>query len=238
MVTPALLEAPCRHPMPWGPRAASILGTALACLGLAASSPQGTVAQTGFALRGGSLGPGIEVSHQFFSKVAVRAGGTYLPLNGLDFTVEDETVDVGFTVDAKLRSVYVLADFMPIGGFIHLSAGLVYNAVQVDGAGKPLQDYQLEARTFSKDQIGSVGVSLSYATKIAPYVGIGLVNVASGGTLGFTIDGGVIFSGPLTVDFTATGMLEPTGEQDDVIQEALDGVKIYPVISLGLVIRP
>ena len=125
-----------------------------------------------------------------------------------------------------------------IGGFVHLSAGLVYNAVQLDGVGEPLEDYQLEARTFSKEQIGSVGVSLSYDTKIAPYVGIGLGNVAIGRTIGFTIDGGVILSGPLTVDFTATGMLEPSGEQDDIIQEALDGIEIYPVISLGLVIRP
>lgn len=219
-------------------RSSSFGVTAVALAALCALGAQPSSAQTGFAIRGGSTGIGLEVAHQIKPWVSVRAGGTYFALTGREFTLENEDVDIGFSIDAKGSSFFVLADLMPLGNFIHLSTGLVYNALSIDALGEPLTDYQLENRTFTKSTLGSLSVSLDYANKIAPYVGIGFGNVATGGRIGITLDAGVIFSGALTVNLLGTGMLEPTAEQDSVVQEALDGVRIYPLISLGLVIRP
>lgn len=207
----------------------------LAALSLFTGPP--AEAQTGVSLSAGTLGPGVEVSHQFWSQVALRAGGTYLPVSGITQTLEDPTVDVDFTVDATLNTVYLLADYFPVG-WLHLSGGAMYNALTVDAIGEPQDDYQLESRTFTREQIGSLSASLEFGRKISPYVGFGLGNLAKGGRVGVTMDAGVAFTGPLSVDLSGTGMLEPSGEQDSVVQEALDGITIYPVLSVGLAIRP
>lgn len=199
----------------------------------------GAAAQMGVAIRVGTLGPGVEIARQIVPMLAVRLAGSYLPpMSSPAITLEDEDVDVEFTGDASLKSFAGLVDFTPFGAGFRLSGGVVYNASQIQATGVPLDDYTLLARTFTAADLGTLTATLDYDTKIAPYGGVGFGSVARGGLIGMVFDLGVIFTGPPDISFSGNGMLEPTGTVNQpVIQDALDGIQLYPVISFGLAVR-
>lgn len=228
----------------------ALVGALLLCL---VSSPVGARAQTGnasggdardgsgatgFALRGGTLGPGLEVARQITPLFAVRVGGTYLSVTDQKHSVSADPVDVDLSVDAKFTSFYALADIMPFGSFFHFVGGIVYNAMEFRAVGNAAESYTLGSRTFTPTDVGSIAGSVSFDRKVAPYVGVALGNVAVGRRVGLTLDAGVVYSGPMTVTASGSGMLTPSLEQLPTVQDALDGVKIYPVVSFGLAIRP
>ncbi len=205
---------------------------------LASLPPGSAAAQTGFALRAGSLGAGVEVAHQFRGPLAIRAGGSYFPLNR-EITFENETIDLDVSVEARFASAQLFADFMPFGHWFRLTGGLMYNGVNARASLEALEDYTIKSRTFTKAQVGTLAVDLSHDRTIAPYAGVGIGNVASGSRrIGLTLDAGILFSGPVQVrNVRGTGMIEPMTEATATVQEALNEIRIYPVISIGLAIR-
>lgn len=194
-------------------------------------------AQTGIVVRAGSTGIGLEVARDVHTRVSVRGGVGTLPGQSFDPTLEDERIDVGFDVETGLGTIHAMADFFPIGNRLRVSAGIIYNSLSLDAVGTPLNSYRVGNRSFTPAELGSMTARAEYGRKIAPYLGIGIGNLIHGGRVGLVLDAGVAFSGSLSVDLDATGMLSPSVDQQMVIQEALDGVRIFPAVSLGLAIR-
>lgn len=193
--------------------------------------------RSGVALRLGSTGVGLEVARDVFPKVAVRGGFGMLPGQNLEFVLEDESVDIGFEASVAMQTFHLMVDYAPFGPLARLSAGVIYNTLAIEASGTPETSYSFGARTFSPAQVGSVSADLEYGRKVAPYVGVGFGSLTSGRRVGVTLDAGIAFSGPMAIEFGATEMLSPMSEQQELIQNALDGVKIFPAVSLGFAIR-
>ena len=71
-----------------------------------------------------------------------------------------------------------------------------------------------------------------------PYAGIGFGNsVRPGGRVAFALDLGVLYTGSPRIQMEGDGMIAPTAEQGPDIEADLEGVKLYPVLSLGLSLR-
>lgn len=192
----------------------------------------------GIGVRAGSLGPGADVSIGISSFLNIRVGGTTFSIAVPEATLEDENVDVEFSGDASLLTGSVMADLFPFQNGLRITVGATYNDSNVSVSGVPTDSYTVQARTFSQEEIGSLSAELGYEASIRPYAGIGFGNPTRGSRVGLLFDAGVVFSGPPTVSMSGTGMMAPTAtENEDVIQEALDGLKIFPVVSLGLSIR-
>lgn len=192
----------------------------------------------GIGVRVGSQGVGADLSLALTSFLNVRAGGTSFSIALPEATIEDENVDVAFTGDASLMTASLLADLFPFRNGIRLTAGATYNNSSISTTGSPTDSYSVQSRTFTTQQIGSLTAELGYGSSIQPYVGIGFGNPARGGRIGLLFDAGVLLSGPPELTMSGTGMIAPTAtENQETIQEALDGIEIFPVLSLGLSVR-
>lgn len=193
--------------------------------------------QTGIALRVGSPGLGLEVARDVHPQLAVRGGIGTIPGQSFDFTLDDNRVDVGVDVDVDLGTFYGLADFSPLGPHLRLTTGVIYTSLKLKAVGLPLASYQVGNRSFTPEELGSMTATADYGRKIVPYLGVGLGSLTNGRRMGIVLDAGVALSGSLSVEVDATGMLSPSVDQQVVIQEALDGVRVFPAVSLGLALR-
>jgi len=204
--------------------------------------PAGAAAQSagsgsGLAVRMGSTGAGVEYGRGVTSNLALRGGFGMLPAQNFEFTLEDESVDIDITAGFSMQTFHLMVDYTPLAPWMRLSAGVIYSTLAIDVSGVPASNYTFGSRTFTPSEIGTVAGDVEYGRKVAPYVGVGLGSLGSGRRVSLILDAGVAFTGPMAIDFRSTGMLEPMAEQESVIQEALDGVKIFPAISLGFAIR-
>lgn len=189
--------------------------------------------QAAVALRAGTLGPGLEVHVGVMPSLNVRVGGTYLPVN-LSGTFEEEDTQFGYDVSSQALSGSARVDWNPVGG-LRVSGGLVFNSTSAEASVEARSNFTAGQRTFTPAQMGSLSADLSYKNKIEPYLGLGYGNpIREGKRFGFLVDLGVIYSGPAEVEMSGTGMIGPTTDQQPVINDALEGVKIYPVFNLGV----
>lgn len=184
-------------------------------------------------LKAGTLGAGAEVTTALTNRLNVRVGGSFFPYSVKgDYT--EEEVNISYTADLSVQTLSALIDLHPFKNAFRLSVGAVYNGTAVDATARPTESYTVKQRTFSKEELGTLSGTVDYGSKIAPYAGIGFGNAVRGSRLDVTLDLGVIYTNSPSLDLKGTGMIAPTAEQDQELEDELSGIKLYPVISLGL----
>lgn len=181
---------------------------------------------------GGTLGVGVGatlgLTRHFNARFGINGGelGDNFEEDGLEYKAE-------FEFDNK----YLFLDWHPFRrSNLRLTAGWVLNDTRFIGS----------ATIVSPVDIGNVSISSGGAETTvsfdsnSTYYGIGWGNaVGRDKRIGFNIDLGVLMQGEPTVDLTVT---DPTGlvtEQDvelerQSIADELDGLDVFPVISIGL----
>src|SRR5262249_31149480 len=85
-----------------------------------------------FGLRASGLGLGVDYSHTFKDRVALRLG-----VNGSSFGFNGEESDVNYDFDVNFESVSVAADFYPGKRALHFTVGALDNSNGLDGVGVP-----------------------------------------------------------------------------------------------------
>ncbi len=198
-------------------------------------------AQTGLAVRAGTLGLGGELSFRSSPSVSVRIGANTFSLDR-DLTVDD----IDYRVEPKLKSATALIDLHPTRGSFRISGGLVWSDNRADVEARLNGPITIGNDTYTPDQVGSLTGGVEYEKSLAPYLGIG---VGGGGKISLLFDAGIIFSGHPTVALSGTTNL--TGAARDVFDQNVERevadfqaeidsrsyLKFYPVVSLGLRIR-
>ncbi|MBO6574554.1 MAG: hypothetical protein JJ896_03985 [Rhodothermales bacterium] len=203
-------------------------------------------AQIGVAVRAGTLGPGVEVAYKLSPKLALRATGstyTYTTTEELD-----EEVTVSFDAEATVGAIGAIVDFHPFNNLIRLSGGITVNLFEVSGQGTPTESYCFgdedaggvcDGKVFTPQRMGSMGMTVSHPSSVAPYVGLGFGRVAGTKRVGFLFDVGTLYTGSPEIDLVADGLLAPTAstDQEATLNEGIESFQWYPVVSLGLAIR-
>jgi len=190
----------------------------------------------GLSLKASTLGFGLEVirrQNQFF---AFRLGGTYYPYNAKKTDTEFE---VEKTYNADFSALTLIADWFIIGHFssFHLSGGVVYNLTNLTVDGVPINTYVIGTYPIPPSQIGDVTIKLT-PVKFSPYLGAGFGNfISKKKKLTFNVQLGVLYQGPPKVEFTATGMVEPTAEQEHIVAKNVEGFTFYPILDVQIVYR-
>jgi hypothetical protein len=200
------------------------------------ASAEGNLA---LGLKGGSTGLGLEATYRVAPMLNLRAGGAGFLYSG---NFEQDGND--FSVDARLASASLLADFHPFRGSFRISAGGLLNFNQLKG--KATGDLDIDGTTY---QNGVLNAEVDFNT-LAPYVGLGWGNAFRGGRLTFMTDIGVIYAGSpsLSLDASVPGLdanqtaqLETNlAEEKANLQSELDNLpwlQFYPVVTLGLSYR-
>jgi len=187
----------------------------------------------GLAVSGkvGTLGYGIELTKSITSTINARVGAHYFTFGYVSIVSEEK---IELDVDLKLQSLSVLFDWHPFNNGIHLSVGLLHNENEVAFQATPTKNYPFDGTTYTPADLGSVTGIVNFK-KVAPYLGIGFGNaVGKGKKMGMVFDFGVIFQDSPNVHLNAIGMIEPTAEQEPLVEENVKDFKFYPIISLGI----
>ncbi len=97
---------------------------------------------------------------------------------------------------------------------------------------------------YDASELGSIRGESEFED-IAPYIGIGFGNpLSSDGRWGFSADAGVAFIGSPNVNLRVTGpfaddaaLLADLAEEEEEIEDDLDPLRFYPVLSFTLYYR-
>lgn len=191
-----------------------------------------------------TLGLGASVTKSVSDNLNARLGLNAFSLNTGEIEADDTTIET----DLNLFNISTLIDYHPWkkSGF-RITGGLVFNDNKLEGEVKP-DDGQIiiDGETYNTDELVSANVKASFANNVAPYIGIGWGNpVKPGNRWKFSFNLGLMFTGSPSVDITPE--FGASADQDlreeinsniiqaeEDIEDEIDWLKVYPVLSLGV----
>lgn len=189
-----------------------------------------------FGLKAGTLGLGAEVSYRPIEWLDVRAGA-----NLYDYDDSRGYAGIGYDATLALETFYLTGNFhFPLSPF-RLTVGAYQNnnelqLVSQDMAGYPIGDNPIP---YSPADVGTLRSVASF-DGVSPYIGAGF-DFDIMDRLGLALDFGILWQGEPQVAITADGLLasDPAFIADLEnerlsLQEEIQELKAYPVISLGL----
>jgi hypothetical protein len=180
---------------------------------------------------------------------------------GRDINVNETEYD--YKGNLNLFNISTLVDYQPFKNVgIRLSSGLVFGNNNIKGTADvservanelgevTIGGQRIDIRDLNIENLASIDTDIEINEGVAPYLGIGGGNaVKPGKGVGFWWDLGVVFSGSPNAEVTSNFSTDiPAELRDEVVaaadealkdeekdlNEALDIMGIYPVLSLGL----
>lgn len=224
-----------------------------------ASQNSGSRQKSGWAIvpEVSTLGFGGSIVRKITPNFNARVG-----VNAFGLGIDIEETDLDFSGDLNLFNVSTIVDLHPFkrSGF-RISSGLILSDNNFDGTAdiseevaEGIGDIEIGGQSINVgdlniDELAVIDAEIDINSSVAPYIGIGGGNaVGEGKGLGFWWNLGVVFGGSPEVELSSN-IAEETPEvireeventADDIIQEEeeeledeLDFINIYPVVSLG-----
>lgn len=184
----------------------------------------------------GTLGLGGTVGISA-SRVGVRASANFMPIEPTA-----NYSDVDYTLKLQSPQWSAMVDLYLVGG-LRLSGGLVYSTDDIQVEGDLTTSVDIGGTSYTPTEVGTLTGTISDGKDLAPYLGIGFggpgrssvgfffdLGIAFGSKPGVTLAGenGTLSSDPL---FQADLAQEAQDIEDDI-----DILRYYPVVSVGLTI--
>jgi hypothetical protein len=195
----------------------------LCALPVAAFAGEMGTVYTQLSTNGLGLGYAASVSEDF----AVRGQINALPKQSFSGDVGDFGAGNTMTVEINWSSAQLLGDWYPSSSGFRVSGGVVFNNNKITLAG---------TGTVNNVPNQTVNAEVKMSDGIAPYAGIGYSSKPKDAKgFGFVFDLGLMFQNPKST-LTATGGATQADidAQNKKVQDAIDKLKIFPVIDLGV----
>jgi len=187
--------------------------------------------------KAGLLGIGIEYSHGFGERLAVR-GGVY----GSSYSFDATESGIAYDFELSWDSLAVALDLHPFTGPFRLSVGLLKNDNGLSAVSTPTQDIVVGDTTYTPAEVGSLIAGVGF-DGTAPFLGLGW-DWSKSKRFGVSLDLGIVKQGSPVVTMIGTGTLfgDPNFADDIAaetieLRNALDDLDILPFASLGLSFR-
>lgn len=194
----------------------------LAVAPFAAQAGDAGTVYTQLGINGLGLGYAASVTPDW----AVRGQVNWLPKQSYTGNVGDFGNTANLTVEVNWSSFQLVGDWYPGDGGFRFSGGVVFNDNKISVAGTGNVN----------GTAGTVNGEIKLSQDPAPYLGLGYSvrpRIAKG--WGFNMDAGVMFQNP-KASLSATG--GPTAADVEAqrakMQDAVDQLKVMPVIALGV----
>ena len=165
----------------------------------------------------------------FTPNFGVRAGFNYF-----SYAYDATESDVSYDFELELKSFAVFADWHPFKGAFRLSGGLLINGNGLSGNAKPTAPVDIGGTDYT---LNSIDLDISY-NALAPYLGLGWdTSFGDNDNWGFAFDLGLIYSGSPEAALSTDPTVSATDieKEKQELQNDLDSLKWWPVISAGLV---
>ena len=208
------------------------------------STPDRQGQKTGWAIvpEASTLGLGGQVVRKVSPNLNARVGVNAF---GLGFDLEETATE--YDADLNLFNVSTIFDYHPSkGSGFKLSGGLVFTNNNIEGTATNDETIEIGDREFSAEQLGSVDADIEISRDVAPYIGLGWGNaVGESKRVGFWFNAGVMFGGSPNVDVSpnindgvpdsvVTEINQAAEQEEEDLEDELDFLSIYPVLSLGI----
>lgn len=190
----------------------------------------------GIGIKMSTFGPGVEVIAAVSPKFHLRLGGTYMHYT---YHYDDRNVDVNGNADSHLSSISLFANYQ-LARVFFVTGGILYNMNEIGLDGFFTKSMTVGSMNVSPEKIGTVNLKIKPGSSLTPYAGIGLGrSLSKNNIVSFAFELGAAFHGSPKVELGATGMLEPTGseEQRQILEDNLSGFNIYPMLNFQLSFR-
>ncbi len=192
----------------------------------------------GLALKGGTLGAGLEGTIGILDNVNARLGFNYF-----SYEYDGSESGVDYDVDLDLRSLSLLVDWHPVNNGFRISAGALYNGNQVEAIGKASggTTFSINDTNYTAADVGTLKGDIDF-NSFAPYLGVGYGNaVGKDKTWNFVFDLGVMYQGEPDVSFSTTGALSNDASflsdleaERQQLESEIEDFQFYPVLSFGI----
>lgn len=183
----------------------------------------------------GTLGMNLGYKYGLNENVGFRVG-----VNSFQYSETIQDGDVDYKGDLELRSVELLADWHPFGNGFALTGGVLLNNNKFTGTARPNGGtLDIGDGNYAAGPNASAKATVELGDGVTPYVGFGYtVNPVSAKGLRFNFGLGVVFQDP-KAKVEVSGISGPNLEADRAqaereLQDELDALKNYPVLTLGL----
>lgn len=175
----------------------------------------------------GMGGLGIGYAKSVSQDWAVRGQYNALPKQKFTGNVGDFGSNSNLTVELDWSSVQLTGDWYPGAGGFRLSGGAVFNNSKLTISGTGTVDNQPNQ---------TVNAEIKMSDSLAPYLGIGYsVRPKEAQGFGFTYDLGVMFQNPKsTLTACCTASQAEINAQNAKVQDAINNLKVMPVLNIGI----
>ena len=190
----------------------------------------------GVNLTTNGIGVGIAKSVHSKNKIIAKLEGSFLPLslNNYEYTIGTSKLLVNSTIN--LGSIGLYFDWHPFSNAFKLTGGLAYMFTSLSGNAM-FKDSVLQGELkISPNSIGNIEVKIK-TMPIVPYLGLGFGRSIPKTRLNVGFDLGAYYINAPLLTFKCTGMLEPTSDQEKLLNDNLSVNKLLPVIRLNLNIK-
>lgn len=194
----------------------------LAVVPLVAQADEAGTVYTQLGINGLGLGYATSVSPDW----AVRGQLNWLAKQSYSGNVSDFGSNANLSIDLTWSSVQLVGDWYPGAGGFRLTGGVVFNdnKITLTGTGNV------------NGTPGTVNGEIKMSQDPAPYLGLGYsIRPRAAKGLGFNVDAGVMFQNP-KASLSATGgpSAADVEAQRAKMQEAIDQLKVMPVLAVGV----
>ena len=203
---------------------------------LAAANPAPANDTLWFGVKAGTLGYGAEASWRPIEWLDVRGG-----VNLFEYDDSRNYAGIDYDGTLDLNTYYLNGNFrFPLSPF-RLTVGVHQNNNEVQLVSQDMAAYPIGGNPipYTPADVGTLR-SVAGFDSVSPYIGAGFdFDILD--RLGLSLDFGVLWQGSPAVALSADGLLaSDPGFQADLeterrsLEEELENLKAYPVISLGL----
>ena len=183
-------------------------------------------------------GVGLEASMSLneSKSFVLRANGMYLPLSYSNYQMAFGKTNVIIDINGKLGSTGLYLDYHPFKNIFKITGGVAYLFSGIGGTAKVKDAVSQGQIVISPENVGIITFDVA-PNNICPYIGLGVGRAIPKSRVGFSADLGVYYIGSPLVNFKATKMLEPTSDQQAVIQNNMDGDRWLPQLTFNITYR-
>ena len=203
--------------------------------GLALMTSTGSARPVAIGPNISTLGVGAEVPVRLSPRFVMRFGG-----NRFSSTFDREFRGIAYNTELSLASVGVSLDYHPVQDGLLLSVGYFWHRNRLNLRAAPNGDLKVGNRTFTSEEVGSLHGEFAF-DRFAPYFGIGYDSTFyNKGPWSFVFRTGLLFLGEADVRLTTDGTLADDDgfraelrREEQGLEDILEGIGFYPVVTLG-----
>lgn len=182
----------------------------------------------------GGLGYGFDYSRKLSDKLFITLGYNALPVEQEDLEFELDGQDLLADVTVDFANVDLKLSYHPFGNAFKLVAGAGYfTASRLNLNSRFAESTFVGEIEFTTDDIGEIDIDFNWS-EVAPYIGIGFGRPVSKKGLGFAFNAGTYYSESPEITLVATNILEPTSDQEGLLNESFESFQFIPYITFRL----